>query len=351
LIYCPNKETVEGFGLKPTPGANGRSNRSSNGLNANPVDFMKHFGRLIAFALFSAALSPAFAADPVYPPGLRIGIVPMQGLVVAKTFQGFEAEGQGVKVLIAELPAAAYAEVANTFKTNSFPSGAIKPERLQTGAGEGFYMVESAKDGADTVRRFSMIVSGGTFSGYVAAQVPESASKTYSDDAVRQMFASAVVRNAAPVEEQLAVLPFKITELSAFKNIRTLPPGGAVLLADGDEETGIEALPYMLIGTIASAPSQPEDRGRFAQQAVGQIPGLRDGRITMSEPVRIDGSPGYETRVEATSGTANTPVAVVQWLRFGGANNALRIIASTPRDDWSKAFPRFRAVRDGIQPR
>jgi len=29
----------------------------------------------------------------------------------------------------------------------------------------------------------------------------------------------------------------------------------------------------------------------------------------------------------------------------------MRIIASAPRDDWVKAFPRFRAVRDGIQPR
>jgi hypothetical protein len=313
---------------------------------------MKTLAQLIAFALFSAALGPAFAADPVYPPGLRIGVVPIQGLVISKTFPGFETEDHGVKVLIAELPPAAYGEVANAFKTNSFPGpNPIKPESLQTAAGEGFYTVETAKDGADTVRRFSMIVAGDAFSGYVAAQVPESATKTFSDDAVRQMFASTVVRKEVPVEEQLGLFPFKMTELGGFKNVRTLAPGAAILFADGDEETGIEASSYMVIGTIASAPTQPEDRGRFAQQAAGQIPGLRDGRITMSEPLRIDGSPGYETRVEATSGKANTPVTVVQWLRFGSGNQALRIIASTPRDDWSKAFPRFRAVRDGIQPR
>jgi hypothetical protein len=182
-------------------------------------------------------------------------------------------------------------------------------------------------------------------------QVPENATKIYSDDAVRQMFASAVVRKEVPIEEQLGLLPFKITELSAFKNVRTLAPGSTILLADGTEETGIEASSFMVIGVIASAPTLPEDRGRFAQQAAGQIPGLRDGRITMSEPLRIDGSPGYETRVEASSGKANIPVTVVQWLRFGSGNQALRIIASTPRDEWSKAFPRFRAVRDGIQPR
>jgi hypothetical protein len=315
---------------------------------------MKHIGRLFAPALLWAALSPAFAADPVYPPGLRVGLVPIEGLVLSKTFPGFETEDHAVKLLVAELPPAAYGEVENAFKTNSFPTtgpNAIKPESLQTSAGEGFYTAESAKDGADTVRRFSMIVTGGTFSGYVAAQVPENATKTFSDDAVRKMFATVVVRKEVPVEEQLGMLPFKMTELSGFKTVRTLAPGSAILFADGNEETGIEAAPFMLIGTIASAPTQPEDRGRFAQQAAGQIPGLRDGRITMSEPLRIAGSPGYETRVEATSGKDNTPVTVVQWLRFGSGNQALRIIASTPRDDWSKAFPRFRAVRDGIQPR
>ena len=313
---------------------------------------MKHIGKLIAVALFFAVLGSAFAADPVYPPGARVGMTPLVGLAPARTFTGFETEDHSVKVLIAELPAAAYGEVKTAFKTNSFPGpNPIKPESLQTAAGEGFYTAESAKDGDAAVRRYSMIVPGDAFSGYVAMQVPENATKIYSDDAVRQMFATAVVRKEVPIEEQLGMLPFKVTELSAFKNVRTLAPGSTILLADGNEETGIEASSFMVIGVIASAPTLPEDRGRFAQQAAGQIPGLRDGRITMSEPLRIDGSPGYETRVEATSGKANIPVTVVQWLRFGSGNQALRIIASTPRDEWSKAFPRFRAVRDGIQPR
>jgi hypothetical protein len=314
---------------------------------------MKHIRHLFAFILALAVLSPALAADPVYPPGLRIGIVPIEGLVVSKTFPGFETGDHGVKVLIAELPSAAYGEVQNAFRTNAFPAGAnaVKPESLQTAAGEAFYTAETAKEGTETVRRFSMIIPGGSFSGYLAAQVPEGASKSFSDDAMRQMFASVVVRKEVPIEEQLALLPFRITELGDFKKIRTLPPGGAVVLADGDDETGVEAAPYMVIASVSAGPAQPEDRGRFAQQAAGQIPGLRDGRITMSEPLRIAGSPGYETRVEAVSGKANTPVTVVQWLRFGSGSSALRIIASTPRDDWSKAFPRFRAVRDGIQPR
>ena len=316
---------------------------------------MKHHAPLFALALFATvlgqALSPALAADPVYPRGIRVGITPLVGLAPAKAFVGFETSDQGVKVLMTELPAAAFTEVDAALKTN--PAGMpVKPEGIETASGQGYYTVENAKDPTGNVRRYSMIVAGPTFSGYVAVQVPENASRIYTDEAVRQMFASVTVRKDVPIDEQMALLPFKVTEMSDFKNVRTLAPGAALLLSDEADEAKVETGPFMVIGSVASAPEKAEDRSRFAQQAAGMIPGLRDGRITMSEPIRIDGAPGYETRLDAISGKDNTPVTVVQWLRFGsGSGNAMRIVASSPREEWSKAFPRFRAVRDGIEPR
>ena len=305
---------------------------------------------LAAVALVVAATCPAFAADPVFPPGARVGMTPLVGLAKAKSFIGFETEDQGVKVLVADLPAEAYSEVVNAFKANPGGTGGIKPESIETGAGLAYYTAENAKDGATNVRRYSMILPGPTFSGYVAVQVPENASKIYTDDAIRQMFASAVIRNAVPVDEQLGLMPFKMGELSDFKNVRTLAPGAALIVADGDEKTGFETAPFMIIGIVGSAPASPDDRGRYAQQMATTIPGVRDGRITMSEPVRIDGQAGFETRIDATSGKDNTPVTIVQWLRFG-PQSSLRIIGSSPRADWANSFPRFRAVRDGIRPR
>jgi hypothetical protein len=311
---------------------------------------MKLLRYLAAVALVAGTTSSAVAADPVFPPGARVGMTPLVGLNKARTFPGFETEDQGVKVLIADLPAEAYGEVANAFKANPGGTGGIKPESIETSAGLAYFTVENAKDGAGTVKRYSMILPGPTFSGYVAVQVPENASRIYTDDAVRQMFKTAVLRNEVPVEEQLGLMPFKISELSSFKNVRTLAPGAALILSDGDEKSGFEAAPFMILGLIGSTPATPDDRGRFSQQIASTIPGVRDGKITMSEPIRIDGQPGYETRIDAISGKENTPVTIVQWLRFG-SQTSMRIIGSSPRDNWAKAFPRFRAVRDGIQPR
>jgi len=305
---------------------------------------------LVAVALLIAATCSAFAADPVFPPGARVGMTPLVGLIPAKSFVGFETEDHGVKVLMADLPAEAYGEVANAFKANPDGAGGVKPQSIETSAGLAYYTTENAKDGATNVRRYSMILPGGAFSGYVAVQVPENAGKIYTDEAVRQMFASAVIRKEVPVDEQLSLLPFKITALADFKTVRTLAPGAALILGDSDEAKGFEIAPFMVIGLVGSTPAQPDDRGRFAQQAATTIPGIRDARITMSEPIRMDGVAGYETRIDGTSGKDSTPVTVVQWLRFGG-QSTMRIIGSAPRDDWAKAFPRFRAVRDGIQPR
>jgi hypothetical protein len=320
---------------------------------------MTHFRLLSALALLvvvtmggamvSGTVS-ALAADPVFPPGARIGMTPLVGLVPAKAFTGFESEDQSVKVLIAELPAPAYGEVMNAFKTNPAIAAGAKPESLETGAGTAYYTAETAKNASGTFRHYSMILSGGTFSGYVDVQVPENATKIYSDDAVRQMFVSAVIRKEVPVAEQLALMPFKVGDLGDFKNVRALGETGALLLADGDETNGFEAAPFMVIGLMPSRPAEPDDRARFAEQAARAIPGMHSGRITMSEPVRIDGMAGYETRIDATSGRDDTPVTLVQWLRFGG-QGSMRIIGSAPRDQWEKSFRRFRAVRDGIEPR
>src|SRR5580698_8571141 len=191
---------------------------------------MKLIRLLSAAALLVAIISPAFAADAIFPPGVRVGMTPLVGLVPAKAFVGFESEDHGVKVLVAELPVAAYGEVMNAFKATPPGAPGIKPESIETAAGTAYYTVENAMNGATSVRRYSMILPGGTFSGYIAVQIPENAGKIYTDEAVRQMFASAVTRKEVPVEEQLARMPFNVTNLGDFKNVRTLAAGAAIIL-------------------------------------------------------------------------------------------------------------------------
>jgi hypothetical protein len=312
------------------------------------------FARTIALILALAApalvdVPAARAADVVYPKGVRVGLVPLEGLLPAGNYPGFDATDQRVKVVVAELPKEAFTAVQNAVKSGQTNHPVIEPIELESGA-KAFLTHETANDNGSPIRRFSLIVEGPGFSGYVAVQVPESGT-SYSDEAVRKMLATTALRPSVPIAEQLDRLPFKLSDTAGFKSVRTLATGNTVLLSDATEDSQLETAPYVLIGLMPDGPATPDDRDRFAQEIARNLPGLRDIRITSSEPMRINSTPGFETRLEAVVGKENTPVRLVQWLRFGNTTTTLRIVASAPRDDWQPSFTRFRAVRDGIAPR
>ena len=311
---------------------------------------MKHFLRLAAVASVLSVSVAAHAADVVFPPSSRVGIVPLDGLVVSKEFLGFDTEDKTVKVGIAEIPPAAFTAVETAFKEGKPVGDGNKVEQFKTTAGDAYLTVESRKEGDATFKTYSVIAQGDTFSAYVIAQMREGAAKAQSDETMRKMLSSVTLRKDVPVEEQLSLLTFKVGELSGFKTVRLLAMRASVLLTDGTEDTQLDGAPYMVIGTITASAASADERGRLAEQAARAIPGLRNMRLTSNEPIRIDSTPGYETRVEAVTGKDDTPVSVVQWLRFG-SGATLRIIASSTTTEWPKAFPRFRAVRDGVGPK
>ena len=154
---------------------------------------------LVAVALLIAANCAAFAADPVFPPGARVGMTPLVGLGKARSFIGFETEDQGVKVLVTDLPAEAYGEVANAFKNNPGGTGGIKPESIETGAGLAYYTVENAKDGATNVRRYSMILPSRTPGMVVAicwAKRPRSSGEAAVDPMMPMIMKGAISKPA-----------------------------------------------------------------------------------------------------------------------------------------------------------
>lgn len=307
---------------------------------------------VIALAFAATLAVPAQASDAVYPSGMRVGLVPIEGLVPAKDFAGFVSTDQNVKIGVTELPEAAFEAVNAAVKEGKVPAQGPAPEPFETPTRKGYFTSEAGKDGAVNVHNFSVLLPGEKFSGYVIAQVREGAEAQFSEAAIRKMFATTVLRSEVPVEEQLGLLAFKVGDLAGFKNVRTIAPRSAVLLSDGTPESTVDdGAPYMMIGVLQGTPTQSADRSRFAEQVATTIPGLRNARITSNEPMRIEGTAGFETRIEAISGKNDTPIRIIQWLRFANGGSTLRIVASVSKEEWPQAFPRFRAVRDGIGPR
>jgi len=104
---------------------------------------MKLIRLLPAAALLVAIICPAFAADAIFPPGVRVGMTPLVGLIPAKAFVGFESEDHGVKVLGGRTSRRRLRrshECLQGHPGGCFP--AFKPESIETAAGTAYYTVE-----------------------------------------------------------------------------------------------------------------------------------------------------------------------------------------------------------------
>ena len=307
--------------------------------------------RLLLLTWLLAVPAATAAAQPAFPTGSPIGLEPAADLKPTGRFPGFEDPERKVIVSIIDLPAAGYEEVLKTAFAESPPGMRnVTRESFPYRNGIGYLLTADATEEGVEWRRFYLIAipfgvpADAQFVAFVKVGVPQAAREAYSDEVVRGMLASTTFRSV-PVEEQLAQLPFRLSELSGFRVGRA--SGGAVFLIDG-AGSDMNRQSYMIVSVGQGATANAEDRARAARSLLAAAP-LRDITIQNAEAMRLSNSPAYEIRAQAQNVTG-APVSLVQWVRFG-SGGFMQIVGVGPRADWEGLFPRFRAVRDGIGPR
>jgi hypothetical protein len=313
----------------------------------------------LALVLVAAAISntPARAVEIVFPPASRIGLVPPIGFVPSAQFPGFQHNDKQGSILVVELPGYAFETLdkdvtAEMAKGPSPSAGPIDrtPIELKDG-GHGFVLFGRPGGPQGPMLKWTMVAQVKNVTAVVTAVIPEAVQEIVSDPVIRESFATLTVRDSVPLEENLAVLPFSLNQLAGFRIVR-VQPGNAAMLTDGPNDAVEATEQPLLFISIIPAPSQPqpEERDGVARRLLSEIPGLKDVRVTRSEPLRIANQQGYETLLEAKDAKTGTDVNAVQWLRFG-SGTFLRMVGITRGDAWQKVYPRLREIRDGIGPK
>jgi hypothetical protein len=309
--------------------------------------------RWVALAVALAAGPAAHAADPVFPLGLRIGVVPPPGLVASTTFQGFEDRDRSVAMALSELPPDAYAAIEQSFTVEALKAKGVDAEgreNVELKDGHGFIVVARQQVGGVTLRKWALVAATNDLTAIITIQVPAAAAEAYPDAACRASLASFVVRANVPTDEQLALLPYELRDLAGFRIVKTLADGTALLTDGPKDAVGAAQQPYVLIGIPPVPAPAPSDREGFARRLLAATPGVKEIRIVRSEPLRIGGQPGHELIAEAKDEVSGTDVTMAQWLRFG-PGRFLHIFGLARKDVWPAVFTRMRAVRDGIEPK
>jgi hypothetical protein len=307
---------------------------------------------LCALALFLAA-APAIAADPVFPVNSRVGLVPPAGFTPATRFPGFENPQASAAILVAELPAEAFAELEKTFTDEVLKQRGMTValrEQLTLKGGRGVFIAGPKM--LDGVKSYDSVLIA-TLPGVttvVSVQMVETARTTITDAVVREAFKTVAVRPTVPDSEKLSVLPYKLGNLGGFRVVQTMANGTAVLTLGENDAVADVAQPFLLIGVAAGAQPKPEERDNFARRVLSSAPGITDIKILRAEPQRIGQAQGYEIVAEAKDAKSGTEVNTVMWLRFG-QTGYLQMFAIARRTAWNDVFPRLRTIRDGIDQR
>lgn len=305
---------------------------------------------LVFMLLFGLA---ADAAEPVFPPGSRIGLVPPVGMIVSQLFQGFEDREKNASVIFVELSSEAYPEIEKSFAVETLKAQGIDVqarEEFPLKDGHGFLVIAHLAAAGTPTRKWVLVATEHDLTAVISVQVPDAAQDTYPDAALRASLATFTTRAAVPVQEQLDLLPFSLKDIAGFRIVRAAA-SGAALLTDGPKDTiELEDQPLLLITFLPGAGDQVSDRDSMARRAISGTPGVKEMRIVRSEAMRIAGQPGHEIVVDAKEAKTETELRVVQWLRFG-PGGSLRVLGVVRKDQWDQVFPRFRAVRDAIEPK
>jgi hypothetical protein len=316
--------------------------------------------KILRFRVLAAALSAFFglmatvhASEAVFPMASRIGLVPPAGLAASHRFPGFEDKKTGASVLIFDLAKQAYSDAAKQLSKESLKKQGIieeTRENFPSPNGKGT-LVAGHQDGERKARKWILLAALPEATAFVVVEVPDDAKKEYSDAAIRSMLASVTMRDSVPVEEQLSLLPLSFDDLAGMHPVRVIGTAGAILTSGPKDTLEPTKQPLLIVSIGRGGPESTSGRETFARNLLAGIGNLKDVRVTGSEMLRLGG--GLQTHqifAEGKDAKSGTPVKLVQWIRFG-SGAFLRVVGAARPEDWHDAFPRFRAVRDGVHPR
>jgi hypothetical protein len=316
--------------------------------------------RFIAFFLLltvSLGPVPASAADPVFPVGSRMGFVPPPGFVASKRFPGFENPDARSSIVMATLPPQAYADLEASMAAEALKKQGItedKRETLTLTSGKALLVIGNEQENGQKFRKWILLAQLPEGVALVAVLVPESALKAYPDDVIRASLSSLAVRATVPLDEQIALVPFKLNDLSGLRPVRVLGNTGVVLTNGTKDAPTPSDQPMFAVMIGQGGPEQASDRANFARNLFAGLSDVKDVHIINGSGDMLRLGSGtlvtHELQAEAKEAFSDTPMKLVQWVRFG-SGTFIRMLGIARADQWSAAYPHFRAVRDGIAPR
>jgi hypothetical protein len=308
-----------------------------------------------AVIMFAGWLLPltAWGAEPVFPVGSRVGLIPPEGFEASTRFSGFEDAASGSSILVLDMPPQAYADVEKQMTRENMKKQGIaeeKRENLTLNSGRGVMIVGRQETDGRKIRKWILVMSATDASALIAVQIPDAAKPAHSDQAIRTALTTLTVRPTVPIDELLRLLPFTFEDLAGLRPVRVVGSTGA-FLTDGPKNTvNATEQPVLIVAVGVGGPEQTQARDTFARNLFTGLTDFKSIQISGVDVIRLGGVQTHQILADATDAKTGVAMKIVQWVRFG-MGGYLRIVGIARADAWTEMFPRFRVVRDGVHGR
>jgi hypothetical protein len=271
-------------------------------------------------------------------------------MVPSQSFQGYEDAAREAMLFITELGVNTAEHVAKDFTPEALAAAGIEIETREDAALAGLrgYLIVAHQDVSGVRwRKWALVLTREDITAILTVMTPEAAREAYPDAALRASLATLALRESVPDAEKFGLLPYRFGDLAGFRLVQAIPTGTAVLTSGPSDATIASAQPFFMVQLAAGAPA-PAEREGFARRLLAETAGFDQFRVVQSGPMHFGAQQGHELIAEGKDPKNGVELTFAQWLRFG-ASGYMRMLGIARRDVWAEAFPRMRALRDGIE--
>lgn len=304
---------------------------------------------LILLAAGLLSTGAALAADAVFPPGSRIGLVPPPDMKPSRGVTGFRDPRTGAAIVAIEMPAEAYPSLAAGFSDEALKAQGFKLDTRETprvGVGGGILVSGEQTEGTTIVPKTVLLASDPSMTALVIAQAPRGAPASVQAE-IMAALRTVALRAPLGMDEQIAALPFRIGDMGGFRPVRIVA-GNSIFLTDGASDTVRNAEQPILIVAQSFAPAPPLDQhANFARSALAANTFIKDAVIERAESFRQAGVQWSEIVAKAKDVQSDQSVVVLQTIRFD-PDSYTRMVGVVRADQRDGVMPRFRRVVDSI---
>lgn len=314
------------------------------------TSFVRSSLRLLSLSLCLVLLvvgpSQAQASgEAIAVPGSRVSLVPPEDFYLSDLFSGFFNDATSASIVVTELPAAAYAQIAGGLKPGVKANGMSFTEREEVAVGgqPGFILRGTQELQGATWDKWILVFGTQDYTGMVTISSPQAVAFG-NDNAVAVLNSTVLLSNED--YDPRADLGYVFSETERFE-LHSILQGNTALLKSkqGDGALFTITTPPNLI--CEQMEQTKEGEIAVAEQLLQSIQAISLSSVEAPAAVSIDGMSGIEHLAGGLYKDSNEEVTVYQSVVFGDCRY-YRFVGLAPRAQGDSYRDDFRRMAESF---